>query len=251
MHPVAFACGPIEVLSFSVMFLVALAGSALILAWLLPARGIPSRAWLPLVGLAAVGGVIGARLAYVVAHLEVFSARPLDVVRLDQGGLVFYGGLAGGALAVLAYARLRRIDLPALGDTASVALPLGAAIGRVGCFLNGCCRGVATDAAWGVRFPGAVEAVHPAQLYDAAYNLALFALMMLLFVRRTFPAGAQMWLFLAAYAVARFVVESFRIQSGDIFGLSGAQAISAVVAPVALAAFAMRVRGGRGEATDE
>ena len=107
--------------------------------------------------LALLCGILGARLLYVVRHWGQFSEHLLDIVRLDKGGLSFFGGLLGGAGGLLYGVFTRGLPLlPAL-DVAVSLVPLGHAFGRVGCFLFGCCYGRLTDLWVGVRFPRFLE----------------------------------------------------------------------------------------------
>jgi phosphatidylglycerol:prolipoprotein diacylglycerol transferase len=144
---------------------------------------------------------------------------------------VFYGGLAGAAIAAAWFTR--RNDMPFLSaaDRLAPHLALGHAIGRVGCWLAGCCFGRPTGAAWGSRFPpeaiafeelaargalspGAARTppLHPTQLYEAGAELALFALLALLARRKPRP-GLLLALYLALYALARAAIEVYR---GDV-----------------------------------
>ena len=146
-------------------------------------------------------------------------------------GLVFYGGLAGGILAVAWYARRRRVQPADLLDVIAPVATLGLAVTRFGCFLNGCCFGRPSNLPWAVRFPpgspaqalhsslgfvgsGAPSlAVHPVQLYEMIAALPMFALLWALYPRRRF-AGETTFLFLALYGAWRFAVEFLRADSG-------------------------------------
>jgi phosphatidylglycerol:prolipoprotein diacylglycerol transferase len=155
---------------------------------------------------ALVGGVLGARLAEWGLHGEARRRDPLLLLDPTAGGRTVLGGLAGGYLAVVA--GRRRLGIRhRTGDAFALALPAGEAIGRLGCFLNGCCYGRATDLPWAVWQHGAFR--HPAQLYSAAFCLALFALVWSL-RRRPWPEGRLFSLYLALYAAGRFLLEFWR-----------------------------------------
>jgi phosphatidylglycerol:prolipoprotein diacylglycerol transferase len=199
---------------------------------------------------AIVLGFVGARVAYGLANLGTFARacagvagpRPLVGVVSDctrifhvwEGGLVFYGGIAGAALVALHFARRERWSFWALGDVFAPAVALGHALGRVGCFAAGCCFGKATSAAsaWGAAFPRGSVAfdelssfglvapgasftppLHATQLYEAAgEGLLCLALLAVRPRLRTRP-GALALLYAGGYAALRFVVEIFR---GDV-----------------------------------
>lgn len=106
-----------------------------------------------------LAGLVGARLFYVVQKWDEFhqATTPLgtliEIVNVAQGGLVIYGGLFGGTLAVLVFLWLYRLPILAVGDLVSAPVALGLALGRIGCFLTGCCFGGTTELPWAVQFP--------------------------------------------------------------------------------------------------
>ena len=110
--------------------------------------------------LSLIGGVVGARLSFVVEHYKEFD-NALDVVKVTSGGLVFDGGLILAALMALAFLRWRKLPVRRYLDIIAVSAMIGLAFGRVGCFLNGCCYGgvCKADFALGVRFPYAAPPV--------------------------------------------------------------------------------------------
>jgi phosphatidylglycerol---prolipoprotein diacylglyceryl transferase len=155
---------------------------------------------------ALVGGVLGARLAEWGLHGEALRRNPLLLLDPAAGGRTVLGGLAGGYIAVVA-ARRRLGIRHRTGDAFALALPAGEAIGRLGCFLNGCCYGRESAVPWAVWQHGAFR--HPAQLYSAAFCLALFALVWSL-RRRPWPEGRLFSLYLALYTAGRFFLEFWR-----------------------------------------
>ncbi|MEI6514775.1 MAG: prolipoprotein diacylglyceryl transferase [bacterium] len=155
-----------------------------------------------------VGGLIGARTAYVISNFSYYHAAPQEIIRVDQGGLIFYGGFIGGLLIFIAFARWRKLNVLDLADFAVTAIPLGHALGRVGCFLNGCCGGSA------VSPPSLLSCGldhYPVQLYEAALNLGVYVLLTWFFLkRRGTRSGSVMALYLTTYPVCRFLLEFFR-----------------------------------------
>jgi phosphatidylglycerol---prolipoprotein diacylglyceryl transferase len=180
-----------------------------------------------------IGGILGARAVYVLENLGEYLKEPLTILRVDQGGLTYYGGFLGSGLAIALFARRHHEPLDALLDFVITAVPLGHALGRVGCFLNGCCFGRPSDLPWAVAMEGARR--HPVQLYEAAVNLLLYGVLTAFALRRP-PPGRVLALYLLTYGPARFVLERFR---GDeqlmTLGLSSAQWVSLVLAAVGLA----------------
>ncbi len=171
-----------------------------------------------------IGGLIGARAAYVLANWTDYAAAPWTVIRFDQGGLVYYGGFIGATLSVVAFARRRRRPVLQMGDYAIGAVPLGHAIGRIGCFINQCCYGAETGARLCVTVDGIPR--HPVQLYESAANVVIY-LLLLRFAPRRRRDGESLALYLLLYGTARFLFEFLR---GDArlrwMGLTLAQVIS-------------------------
>src|SRR5947209_7911921 len=102
-----------------------------------------------------VGGILGARSLYVITFWrEQFAGKPFwEMFMIQHGGLVFYGGFIGAVLAVVLYARLKKLQLWKVFDVLAPSLALGYSFGRVGCLLNGCCYGRACSLPWAIRFP--------------------------------------------------------------------------------------------------
>lgn len=226
MLPVFFRAGPVVVYSYGVILALAFLTCWIFARWYLPRRGVAASVALDLLLAAAIGGIVGARALHVGSHWDVYAANPLWILMLQRGGMVFYGGLAGGAAAVLAYVLVRKLPIPVIADTAAMAVPLGSAMGRLGCFLNGCCAGRETDAWFGVVFPGNAARVVPTQLVDSAANLLIFGVLLHLAVRNRPRPGILWWMFLVLYGVSRFLVEMLRTNPPLALGLTQAQWIS-------------------------
>jgi phosphatidylglycerol:prolipoprotein diacylglycerol transferase len=199
-----------------------------------------------------LSGVVGSRIAYVIEHWKgEFVSRPLDVVRVDQGGLMFYGGLILSVAVFFAWCLIKKERPLALADLLCTLVPLGHACGRIGCFFYGCCYGRVSDSPLAVTFPmhspawyeqvsgGQIAGtaarslpVLPTQLFEAAALLALFAALLWAYLRwRRHTAG----LYLVGYGVIRFGLEYLR---GDPRAAVGPFSISQTIsfATVALGA---------------
>jgi phosphatidylglycerol:prolipoprotein diacylglycerol transferase len=191
---------------------------------------------------AVAGGLCGGVLLYVAVHVPMFLADP-SLWR--QPGLVFYGGLIGGAGGAALYCRVYSVPLWRFADAAAPGLALGHAFGRVGCLLAGCCYGriVAPSFPFAVELAGAWR--HPVQLYEATGLLVIAAVTTLLPRRHK---GAIFAVYLGAYAVLRLTMERFRgddFERGSIPGLralSTSQAIAAAMLVAAVALLYLMVR---------
>lgn len=163
-------------------------------------------------------GVIGSRVAYVIEHWRSeFAANPARILRVDQGGLMFYGGLILAILVFFVGCKVKKEHPLKLADLFCTVVPLGHAFGRLGCFFYGCCYGRDSEAWCAVKFPvgspswfahkGHVVSVLPTQLFEALALLALFAVLLVIYRKwRRGTAGA----YLVGYAVIRFALEYTR-----------------------------------------
>jgi phosphatidylglycerol:prolipoprotein diacylglycerol transferase len=181
---------------------------------------------------------LGSRILYVLINFDFFRQHPLQIFKIWEGGLVFYGGLIPAAVVAFWVMKWRRLPVWKLADLISPLIALGLSFGRTGCFLAGCCYGKETSLPWAVVFrnPDSLARLnaplHPTQLYDAANGLVLFFLLTWVEKRKTFD-GQVFWLFLFLYSMTRFFIEIFR---GDPRGflladlLSTSQAIGILLA---------------------
>jgi phosphatidylglycerol:prolipoprotein diacylglycerol transferase len=156
-----------------------------------------------------VGGIVGARIAYIVANIHFFMQAPMEMIRVDQGGLVYYGGFIGATITLIILARCRHESFLSLVDFTVTALPLGHALGRIGCFLNGCCHG--RDVATPSFFTAGLSR-YPVQLFESAFNVAVYLLLLRLYIRKTdqTPPGTLLAIYLIVYPAGRFLLEFLR-----------------------------------------
>ena len=216
--------------SYGALIVVGVAVGIVVGVWRAPRFGVPRFDELAVGLLGVVGGLVGAALLFDVVQWRAILADPSLLV---HPGLVFYGGLVGGAAAAFAYCRAWRISIADAADAGAPGLALGHAIGRVGCLLGGCCYGRVVDA----RFPLAVHLAgadrHPVQLYEAA-GLVAIAICTALLPRRR--AGAIFLAYVVSYALLRLVVEHWRGDDLERGLVAGALSTSQLIALVVLAA---------------
>lgn len=214
MCPVLFNVGSWSVYSWGFMLAIAVIVSIYGIGKLFEKEGLDKENVIDMVLLMVVAGVIGSRLAYIfVYEWSTFISNPLSLFSLGTGGiagLIWYGGLVGGAIPFFIYLKKKKLPFWHVADMFAPFIALGYAIVRIGCFLNGCCYGEITDSVLGVTFTY-VDAFsrHPTQLYSSALNLILFGFLIWLYPRRKF--NGQVFIFyILGYSVYRFVVEFFR-----------------------------------------
>ncbi len=226
MHPVLFELGPLRFYSYGLLIAVGFLAANALAAKRAAAAGLDPGRIQGVALTALITGLSGGRLAYVLLRWDLFRNNPLEILRLDHGGLVFFGGLAAGLLGGVW--AIRRAGMPA-ARTVDLLIPpvaLAHAFGRVGCFLNGCCYGKFTLLPWGVRFPGEEFRRHPTQLYEALALVAIFLFLKRL-ERRGPPAGTVLLAYGLSYGLWRFFVEFLRGDNPPIvLGLTVFQWIS-------------------------
>lgn len=216
MHKILFHIGSLTVYSYGVMLAVGFVAATLIGRYRFKEQYKNPDIVLDFVLAAVVGGVIGARLFYVLGHWSEYKVSIGQIFKLNMDGLVFYGGLILGLTLAILVGWIRRQRFWATLDLAGLCVPFALAIGRIGCLLNGCCYGKPTSLPWGITYPasaGIIGSRHPTQIYELILDLALFGL--LWWKRDSFEReGTIFWLFLLGYGLIRFTVEFFRDHSG-------------------------------------
>ncbi|MFH1582047.1 MAG: prolipoprotein diacylglyceryl transferase [Pseudomonadota bacterium] len=189
-----------------------------------------------------IAAILGSRLLYIFINPEIFLSDILEIFRIWNGGLVFYGGFIAALIVGLSYLKIKKMLLWRTMDIAALSLVLGQFLGRLGCFSAGCCYGKACNLPWAVTFtnPDTLAPIgiplHPTQLYHAISNLSIFVFLWF-FRRRKKFSGQLFWLYVMLYAASRSFIEIFRgdFRGEPVFGvLSVAQAIGIIMAPAAV-----------------
>lgn len=268
MHPVLFRISHFEVATYGVIVTLAVLAGGWLFARSFHERGLDRDVAWTLVTYGIVGGLVGAKLYFVLVH-GGWGAL------LSRGGLVWYGGLIGGGAAVLWKIRRDRLPLAGVADAAAPALALGHGIGHVACFFSGDSYGLPSDLPWAVAFPrgmppstagnlrrgfgvevpatvpdDALLTVHPTMLYSAAVLIAAAALLWRWRGRARVP-GRLFAAYLVFAGVERFLVEFLRAKNDRFFwGLTTAQAVAVVLVATGLVVL-WRTYGRRNARNDE
>ena len=174
-----------------------------------------------------LGGILGAKLYYTIDTAILGPGQEsFSSLFLSRAGFTFYGGLFGGALGGFLCAKIHRIPVSAAADCSAVALAVGQAIGRIGCFLVGDDYGRETDLPWGIAFPEGAPPidvpVHPTQLYECAWLFAVAALLW----RRRHKSPFLFGELLVLNGLGRFVIEFWRTNVQVAGGMTEAQWIA-------------------------
>jgi phosphatidylglycerol:prolipoprotein diacylglycerol transferase len=233
MYPVLFDFGFVKLYSFGLMIAVAFLAATWMVTRELQRRQIqPSHGeGYPLVAL--IGGLVGARLYYLAEHPEKLLRHPVSAM-FGGSGLTWYGGIAGGTLAVLYLAYRHKQSLWSLCDAFAPGLAAAYAIGRIGCQLAGDGDyGLPSDLPWAMAYPNAIVPttvrVHPTPVYEML-AMGLVAWILWRFRTRAWAIDGRLFgVYLVLAGVERFLVEFVRANERIILGFTAAQVISVVI----------------------
>ena len=249
MIPVIVDLGPVKIYSFGLMVLVAFAAGARLVILELRRRGMKPSHLEGYPMFALIGGIVGARLYWMIEHPQQVIDDPLHSI-IGGAGLTWYGGLLGGAAAALWLARRHGQSLWELCDAFAPGLAAAYLFGRVGCQLSGDGDyGPPSDVPWAMGYPNGVVptppgvTVHPTPVYEI---LMMIPVVWILWKLRTRPS-APGWLFgvyLVLVGIERWISEIFRVRPETTLGMSTAQWISIFVVLAGLWLVATRRQPG-------
>jgi phosphatidylglycerol:prolipoprotein diacylglycerol transferase len=250
MYPKLIDLGPLPIHTYGFLLATAILVALSLMAHLAESDGLSrKRAW-DLGFVIILSAILGAKILLVLTSLDYYLAQPSRLLSLEflQAGGVYYGGLIGAVIGAGLYVRgVPQFGFWRIADTSAPAIPLGQAIGRVGCFAAGCDYGSPSDLPWAVTFTSEYAhqvvgvplniSLHPYQLYESLGACCLSLVLYLLFKKRRFY-GQIFCLYLIGYGVLRFFLEFFRGDSdrGFVFDglLSTSQFISTLIVPTAI-----------------
>lgn len=208
MDPVLVEIGPLVIRWYGVMMAVMILLAVVMAYRYGPRFGVPAqeldRLTIPFILIS----VAGARVGYVISHAAEFS-NPVEILRIDHGGLTSHGAIAGALLLLWATSRRRRLSFWGLADTTVWAVPLGNVLVRFGNFMNGELYGDITRLPWAVTFPGVPGPRHPLQIYEMIGGLVVLLIATRIARRRRFP-GEVFWTVMILSSIGRIVLDLLR-----------------------------------------
>ncbi len=223
IDPVALALGPIKIHWYGITYVVGIVTAWLLLRWRTDKN--PSLKWPreqidDMVFYATLGVIIGGRLGSVLFYnLPYYLDHPIDIFKINQGGMSFHGGLIGVLVAMVWFARKTNSGFFNVIDFIAPVVPIGLGCGRIGNFINGELWGAPSTLPWAMTFPdpraGGI-ARHPSQLYEALLEGLLLFIILWLYSSKPRPMMAVSGLFLLGYGVFRFSVEFVRVPDTHI-----------------------------------
>lgn len=244
MHPVFLKIGSFELASYGLMTALGYAAAACYLLPRLKKINLDKDTFWNLIFIAFMGALLGSKLLYIVVSWpqlgETLAEKMTNIVRDFRHGFVFFGGMIASVGALVYYMKKKALPILKTSDFLIVGLPLGHALGRIGCFLAGCCYGRPTELPWGVAFtdPHSLVApnllgvhLHPTQLYEAVGNTLLF-LLLHFSSKKAHKPGTILTEYVVCYSLMRFVIEFFRgdFRGAYVWGMSPSQWIALLAA---------------------
>lgn len=224
MHPILFNIGRLEIHSYGLMLALSFLIGIYWASKRAEDRSLNSNQVVDLSLFVLFGAVFGARVMYVLTHLEEFKGHWTDTFNPFQSsgqigiaGLTMLGGVLVSLLIIIFYCNLKKISFLKLFDVMAPVFGFGIFLTRIGCFFNGCCYGQPCDLPWGVKFPidsaaGFMNqgiALHPTQLYSSIYGFIMMVVLLLIDKKKRFD-GLLAGVVFMMYGMFRFLVDFVR-----------------------------------------
>ena len=255
MFPDLFSIGPLTLHTYGLLVATGFVVGLLVTVWIGKRYDINQQQVMDMGFIIILSAIIGSRLGYVIINASYYWKHPIDIFKLWDGGLVFSGGTIFVILIMSFYIKRHHLSFWQIGDLWTPAAAIGQGIGRIGCFMAGCCYGKPTDVCWGVIFTNSKslaplnEALHPTQLYSSLSGLIIFIVLMVLHAKRRFEGQVFLW-FLILHSTSRLLIERFR---GDDRGfiasidMSMTQLGAILILVAAVVALFIRTSSGKGK----
>ncbi len=243
MHPILLKIGSLTLYTYGLFVGLGFLTAVFVASQRAKKYNIKSEQMSDLFFVILVAAIIGARLLYVAINFSEFSGHFIDIFKIWNGGLVFYGGFIAALAAAIVYIKRTGLLMWQTGDIIAPGIALGHAIGRLGCFSAGCCYGKHCSLPWAVTFtdPNSLAPLgvplHPTQLYSVLSNFTIFLILLWIDKRKKFD-GMVFWSYILLYGIFRSFIEIFRGDPRGYFPflhfLSISQGIGIIMALIAI-----------------
>lgn len=253
IDPVAIEIGPFIAIRWYGIILAAAFLIGIILAYYrAAANNIDPNHILNMVTLIIPAAIIGARVYYVIFEWEKYAGNLYQIIAIWEGGLAIHGGILGGVLAGLAYAKLNNLPVLKTSDIIAPSLILGQATGRWGNFINQEAHGGPVSENFISHFPTVIQKqmyidgqyYHPAFLYESSWNLIIFIILILRWPRKKFEGEIALW-YLVLYSTGRFFIEGIRTDSLMLGPFRVAQLASILLITTGLTAIFIKYKNSK------
>lgn len=249
MFPELFSIGSFTVYSYGLMTALGIFSAVLLGEYYLKKSKIAEEGFLIGMGIACViGGYACSKLLFWITILPELIENPAKMLDFS-GGYVVFGGLIGGVLTGYFYCRFKRVDFWKIFDLVAPLVALAQCIGRIGCFLAGCCYGLPTESVFGIVFHNSLYSptdvkLFPIQLVSAGLNLLNFVFLTVLWKKTTRKSGTTGAAYIITYSIGRFILEYFRgdLNRGSVGMFSTSQFISVFTLGIGVVMMIYRLR---------
>ncbi|MDD3174663.1 MAG: prolipoprotein diacylglyceryl transferase [Herbinix sp.] len=237
--------GPVTIYGYGLMIAIGIISAYLVVEYRAKKKGLPYELIFNLTIWCVAGGILGAKLLYLITQIKNIIADPKSLLQISEGFVVF-GGIIGGILAGYLFCRKHKMNFLTYFDLTMPSIALAQGFGRIGCLLAGCCYGVETNSPLGIIFhtskyaPNGVRLI-PTQPISSALDFLNFAA--LIFIsKRTKADGQVAGFYLVFLGLGRFILEYFRgdLERGSVAGISTSQFISIFFIFIGLAIIIIR-----------
>ncbi len=237
IEPVLIRLGSLELRWYSIAIMAAVFTGIIIAARESKRKGLPIDEIYSLAIWVVIAGIIGARLFHVLDKWKYYVDNPLQIIQMNQGGLAIWGGVLGGMVAAVTFAKIKHLSIARLLDAAVPALLTAQIVGRFGCIINGDAYGGISNLPWSFIYihpdaliPAHLSGVptHPYPVYEMAWNT--MALLLILILRRKVGTdGASFLIYIGLYSLGRFMLSFFRQENTIFWHLQQAQLVAIAI----------------------
>ena len=214
MHPELCKIGPFTIYSFGLFLMLAFLVAAGLVRRQAKKENINPDFIFNLSFLTFLVAIAGARFLYVLSNLKYYTDNPLEIIMLQHGGLSWFGGLIFGVAFAVVYLKKKKLSVYKVLDLVVPFLALAQAIGRIGCFLNGCCFGRVSE--FGIYFPVHKAILIPTQIYSSLTLIVIFVVLRII-QKRPHKDGEVFFTYLVLYCTKRFFMEFLRADTAKLF----------------------------------
>lgn len=214
MFPELLKIGNITIYTYGFMIAIGIAAALVMSVYRGKRRGYDEPIIIDLAFYAVIGGIIGAKLLYLITEAGTLIKSPASIVNMITNGFVVYGAILGGIISAYIYCRIKGLTFIKYFDLLVPSLALAQGFGRIGCLSAGCCYGRETASRLGIVFKNSLYApngvrLYPTQIISSIGDFAIAGIL-LLFASKNKKDGQVAGLYLILYSIGRFLVEFLR-----------------------------------------
>jgi len=219
MYPILFEVGNFSVKSYWAFMALGFIIGGIVIYWQAKEKNFDSHKAKYLILATIISGFVGSRLGYVLLNFSSYQKDLLKILQFWKGGFSWQGGFIAAFLIVLLILRNGKEKIGKWLDVIMLGMLLGHSVGRIGCFLNGCCYGTITNVPWAIKFPNLGDNLlrHPTQLYEALSYFLIFLLLYYYSKKIKLKNGSLFFIGTALHSLTRFIIEYFRYNKDFIY----------------------------------